>query len=214
MILVPFGDTEAHARAVPVVAEHLRRGGLIAYPTETIYGFGCALRSAALDRLAALKAREGDKPFLLLVSDREAVDGLEWNDTARRLADAFWPGPLTLVLRAERPFPDRVTGPGGTVAVRATPHRGIRALLRELGEPITSTSVNLAGETPAATVERVVQVIEALKAPKDLWVLDGGTLEVSPPSTLVDCTGTAPRILRPGAVSTDALRSVLDEIDE
>lgn len=214
MIVVPFRTPEDHARAVPGVAEHLRSGGLIAYPTETVYGLGCMLDPSALDRLAEMKGREGVKPFLLLVSDRAPAEGLEWNGAARRLAEAFWPGPLTLVLRAERLYPERVRAASGTVAVRATSHPGVRTLLDTVGEPITSTSVNLPGEPPASTLEQVVQVIESLGAPVEPWVLDGGPLPASAPSTIVDCSVIPPRILRTGAISRETLRSVLGEIND
>lgn len=211
-MIVPFRGEEDYAREAEGVAAYLVRGGLIAYPTETVYGLGCALLGEPLGRLAALKAREPAKPFLLLVLDARQAGGLVWSDAARRLAAVFWPGPLTLALRAARAFPERVLGPGGTVAVRATPHPGIRAILGALGGPITSTSANLPGEPPAADVERVLQVIDALGARGEFRVLDGGRLPESPPSTIVDCSGTRPRILRVGAVPPDALREALDEI--
>ncbi|HEX7119464.1 MAG TPA: L-threonylcarbamoyladenylate synthase [Longimicrobiales bacterium] len=211
---LPFRDAADYDRAAPRVAEHLAEGGLIACPTETVYGFGCALEDGALERLARLKGREAVRPFLLLVLDPEQADGLEWTGDARRLAGAFWPGPLTLALRAKRAYPRRVVGAAGTVAVRATPHPGVRAILDALGEPITSTSVNLPGEPPADDVERVVRVAEAAGAGDELWVLDGGRLPASPPSTIVDCSGTPPRVLRRGAVPTDALRGVVDGIHD
>ncbi len=213
-MIVPFRMESDHAREAPRVAAHLRRGGLIAYPTETVYGLGCALEPEPLERLAALKGRDERKPFLLLVLDAAQAEGLEWTDAARRLASAFWPGPLTLALRATRSFPARVVGPGGAVAVRATAHAGVRAILAALGGPITSTSANLPGEPPADRVERVVRVIESLGAPEDLWVLDGGRLPASPPSTIVDCSGARPRVLRHGAVAMDALRDAVDEIHD
>ncbi|HEX6937897.1 MAG TPA: L-threonylcarbamoyladenylate synthase [Longimicrobiales bacterium] len=214
MLRLPFGGEADYARAAPRVARHLERGGVIAYPTETVYGFGGALEDVALERVARLKGREMVKPFLLLVLDGSQAPGLEWTADARRLADAFWPGPLTLALRATVPYPPRVVGPGGTVAVRATPHAGVRAILRAFGGPITSTSVNLPGERPASDVERVVRVAEEAGAGEELWVLDGGRLPDSPPSTIVDCSRTPPRVLRRGAISMNALRGVVDGIHE
>ncbi len=209
---VPFASGADYAAQAPRVAEHLGRGGLIAYPTETVYGFGCALEPGALERLARLKSRAAVSPFLLLVLDRSQAAGLEWTEEARRLAEVFWPGALTLALRAVRPFPARVTGPGGTVAVRATPHPGVRAILRALGAPITSTSVNRPGEPPAIDVEQVVRVADAAGAGDELWVLDGGRLPPSPPSTIVDCSISPPRVVRHGAITLDALRRVVDGI--
>lgn len=213
MTRVPYLLPSDHVANAARVADHLRQGGLVAYPTETVYGFGCTLDPTALERLARLKSREGAKAFLLLVLDRSQLPGLDWTQDARRLAEAFWPGPLTLALRALRPFPARVTGAGGTVAVRATSHPGIRTLLAALGEPITSTSVNLPGEPPASDAEEVERVVAAVGAGDALWILDGGPLPPSPPSTIVDCSIAPPRILRHGAVTVEELRRVVDGID-
>lgn len=215
MVVVPFGTAADRRREAPRVAEHLRVGGLIAYPTETVYGFGCALIPSALARLAALKGRDREKAFLLLISGPEQAPGLEWPRAALELAAAFWPGPLTLALRAEPGrYPDAVVGPGGTVAVRASPHPAVKAILGALGEPITSTSANLAGQPPARSAEEVRGVLAALGEPEEVWILDGGeALPPSPPSTIVDCSGRRPRVVRAGVVSIDELRKVVHDID-
>jgi len=214
--LIPFRTPADHARHASRVAAYLRDGGLVAHPTETVYGLGCALRADALARLARLKRPGAPRPFLLLVRGAQDAPGLVWTEEARRLARAFWPGPLTLVLRAARgDYPAEVMGEGGTVAIRASPHPAVLAVLGELEEPITSTSANLPGEPPAATVDAVRAVLEAL-APGDppVWILDAGPLPPSPPSTVLAVTGGRPRLLRAGAVPVDELRQVVDEIDE
>ncbi|MBX6362358.1 MAG: threonylcarbamoyl-AMP synthase [Gemmatimonadetes bacterium] len=213
--VVPFRTAEERAPSVEAVAGHLRAGGLVAYPTETVYGFGCLLRADALERLAALKARDERRPFLLLVRSAAEVKGATWTDAARRLADAFWPGPLTLALAA-RPgrYPRLVLGPGDTVAVRASPHPAVRDLLAALGEPITSTSANRPGEPAALDADAARRAAEALGAGAEMLVLDGGPLPASPPSTLVDVSSHTPRILRRGALSVASLRAVLPEIDD
>lgn len=213
--VVPFRTAEERARSVESVAGHLHAGGLVAYPTETVYGFGCLLRREALARLAALKERDERKPFLLLVRSAADVNGATWTDAARRLADAFWPGPLTLALAA-RPgsYPPAVLGPEGTVAVRSSPHPAVRDLLAALGEPLTSTSANRRGEPSALDAETARRAAEALGAGEEVLVLDGGALPASPPSTLVDASSATPRILRRGALSVDTLRAVLPEIDD
>ncbi|HEX7090627.1 MAG TPA: L-threonylcarbamoyladenylate synthase [Longimicrobiales bacterium] len=214
-MIVPFRDAAERERAAERVAEHLRAGGLIAYPTETVYGFGCALVESALERLADLKGRGADQPFLLLVRGAEETPGLAWTDAARRLAAAFWPGPLTLALRAEPgAYPARVVSAEGTVAVRASPHPAVWALLDALDAPLTSTSVNLPGSRPARSAAEAAAVIRALNAPPELWLLDGGTLPASPPSTIVTCAGERPRVLRVGAIGVDALRTVVEGIDD
>lgn len=213
--LIPFRTAEDRARHASGVAAYLRDGGLVAYPTETVYGFGCALRAAALARLAWLKRRGEPRPFLLLVRGPRDVPGLEWTEEADRLARAFWPGPLTLVLRAAAgDYPAEVLGEGGTVAIRASSHPAVMAVLDELGEPITSTSANLPGEPPAATAEAVREVLGMLAPDDPFLILDGGPLPPSPPSTVVAVTGERPRVLRTGAVPVDQLRQVVEEIDE
>lgn len=213
MRTIDFGGPDAYERAAPAVAAHLRAGGLIAYPTETVYGLGCALHEPALGTLSRLKRRDGAKPFLLLVLNAGQAPDLTWTDAGRALAGSFWPGPLTLVLAA-RPgaYPDAVVA-DSNVAIRATPHPGVRALLRALGGPITSTSANAPGRAPATDGAQVRSVLETLGSPEAWWLLDAGTLPPSPASTIVDCTGSRPRIVRAGAIPVKHLRDVVEEID-
>jgi L-threonylcarbamoyladenylate synthase len=214
MNTIPFQSDDEIQAALPGVVDHLRGGGVIAYPTETVYGFGCALRADALARLAALKQRTGLKPFLLLISGIEQAGMLHWTEEARTLARAFWPGPLTIALAApDQAFPPGVRGLDGTVAVRATSHAGIQALVRALGEPITSSSANAPGRPAARTAEDAGAALAALGARAAL-VLDGGTLPPTPPSTVVDAAVSPPRVIRAGAVPVEELRRVIGEIDE
>lgn len=189
------------------VVGHLVEGGLAAYPTETVYGFGCSLRPEALRRLAELKDRGEDAPFLLLIPDEESVEDLRWTGEARELAEIFWPGALTLVLEdSGRSFPPEVRGPSGGVAVRRTLHPVARALVERLGAPLTSTSANPPGGDPATTADAAAQAAGAIGAGEDeMWIVDGGPLAPSPPSTIVDLTGTRARVLREGVVPTDRL---------
>lgn len=180
--------------------QHLHAGGLIAYPTETVYGFGCALVPEALRRLTRLKGRGPDQPFLLLIRDPEDVRELAWTESARRLAGAFWPGPLTLALAdPQRRFPDAVRSLSGTVAVRVSPHPATAAILAACDGPVTSTSANRPGQPPSLDADAAARsfgtdISSAL-------VLDGGTLPPSEPSTILDCAGPTPRVVRAGALS-------------
>lgn len=195
------------------VLEHLRAGGLLAYPTETVYGFGCLLRPHPLERLRALKERRPDRPFLLLVPDRHTADGLAWTPEAAELAEVFWPGSVTLLLAdPRRRYPAGVRSPEGAVAVRQTSHELARRLVEALGEPLTSTSANEPGGEPAADGEEALRAGRALGADDDLLVLDVGGLPPSAPSTIVDCSGETPRVLRAGATPVDRLRCVLPGI--
>lgn len=206
---LPFvTDAEVEA-AVPAVAAHLAAGRLLAYPTETVYGLGSAPREDALVRLAALKQRPPRKPFLLLVASREMAErwGLVFGPAARAMADAYWPGPLTLVLPGgEGRLPDQLRGPEGGIAVRHTGHAGMRRLIAALGHPVTSTSANRPGGPPAPGAARVLALFKDAVDSGELLVLDGGVLGNVPPSTLVDCTGPVPVLVREGAIPRPELR--------
>ena len=206
---LPFRSEAEVVAAIPVAAEHLARGGLLAYPTETVYGLGSGPSVAALDALARLKGRTPDKPFLILVSSRAMVEewGLVLSAAARALAAAFWPGPLTLVLPGgEGKLPDQLRGREGGIAVRHTSHAGIARLVTATGQPLTSTSANRPGDPPAPGADRIREVFAPEIERGELLVLDGGVLGNVPPSTLVDCTSPVPRLVREGAIPRAELR--------
>jgi L-threonylcarbamoyladenylate synthase len=202
--------TDAEVRAaIPRAVAHLRGGGLLAYPTETVYGLGSRAREEDVRALARLKGRARGKPFLLLVSDRTMAEaaGLGFTAAADALARAFWPGPLTLVLPGgSGRFPDLLRGPEGGIAVRWTSHAAIAALVAALGEPLTSTSANLPGHAPGAGAEAIGRDFSAAVRRGQLLVLDGGVLGNRPPSTVVDCTVTPARLVREGAFTVAELR--------
>ena len=209
MKAVPFRSDEDVAAALPRVIAHLRAGRLLAYPTETVYGLGSRARAADVQALAGLKGRRSDKPFLLLVADRAMAEaqGLAFNESASALARAFWPGPLSLVLPGgSGRLPDVLRGPEGGIAVRWTSHRGMARLVQALGEPVTSTSANLPGGPPAPGAEAILRDFAVPVEAGTLLVLDGGVLGNSPPSTVVDCTQPAPRLIREGALTLAELR--------
>lgn len=210
-MILPFRTPEEADRAIPPTVEHLRRGGLLAYPTETVYGLGSVPSMPALAALAALKGRSPDKPFLLLVTGRRMAEdwGLVFSPAARALSAAFWPGPLTLVLRGgEGRLPDQLRGREGGIAVRHTSHAAVARLVAALGQPLTSTSANRPGEPPAPGADRIADVFRDEIARGELLVLDGGVLGNVPPSTLVDCTGPVARLVREGAIPRAELRRV------
>ena len=207
---VPFWSPEEVAASLRETIAHLHGGGVLGYPTETVYGFGTAVDQESVETLVRLKSRPPFKPFLLLVagSDMLARLGLHLTPSASRLAARHWPGPLTLVLPGgERRVPARLLGPEGGTAVRWTPHEGLTRLIRAYGEPITSTSANRPGVPPAmAASEIVAQWPDAIHR-GILRVLDGGRIPPSAPSTVVDCTGRHPRVIRPGAIPAAVLRA-------
>jgi L-threonylcarbamoyladenylate synthase len=206
---LPF-RTEADAvAAADRVVRHLRSGRLLAYPTETVYGLGSRAQASDVRALAELKGRRAEKPFLLLVSSQEMAEayGLAFNQSAAALARAFWPGPLTLVLPGgSGRLPDALRGPEGGIAVRWTSHPLVARLVTALGEPLTSTSANRPGGPTAPGPDAIAREFPEAIADGRLLVLDGGVLGNRPPSTVVDCTRPAPRVIRAGALPVAELR--------
>jgi L-threonylcarbamoyladenylate synthase len=197
------------------VVSHLREAGLLGYPTETVYGLGSLPTPEGLDALTRLKGRARDKPFLLLISARTMAEawGLSFNHSAAALAAAFWPGPLTLVLPGgEGRLPDALRGVEGGIAVRHTSHAGIARLVAALEAPLTSTSANRPGHPPAPGVGRLVEFFQPAVDAGHLLVLDGGVLGNVPPSTVVDCSGAAPKIIRMGAIPVAELRRAVGSL--
>lgn len=208
-MILPFQTDAEIESAIPTIGKHLRAGKLLAYPTETVYGLGSAPTVAALAALARLKGRPEGKPFLLLISSRRMAEewGLVFTASASALAEAFWPGPLTLVLRGgEGRLPDELRGNEGGIAIRHTSHPGIARLVSATGRPLTSTSANRPGGPPAPGPDRLVELFGREEQSGELLVLDGGVLGNVPPSTLIDCTDLMPRMVREGAIPRAELR--------
>ena len=184
----------------------LRRGGIVAFPTDTVYGLGVsAYNEPAVKRLYRLKQRPEARPLPILVADMVQMAEVAGvlPPVARKLADSFLPGALTLVLPRSARVPDVITG-GKTVAVRIPAHPVAIALIRGLGSPIVGTSANLSGRPSALTAEEVYsQFGDRLGL-----VIDGGRCPGGRESTIVDVTGAKPRVLREGAISRQQLEQV------
>jgi len=212
---VAFQTPAEVAAAIPRVVAHLQGGGLLAYPTETVYGLGSRAVQTDVGALAAMKGRSASKPFLLLISDRSMAEahGLAFNASAEALARAFWPGPLTLVLPGgSGRLPDMLRGPDGGIAVRWTSHQGIAGLVAALGSPLTSTSANLPGQPPGPGADAIARDFAPAVAAGQLLVLDGGVLGNRPPSTVVDCTRPRAQIVREGTLSVNELRRAVGRL--
>jgi len=212
---IPFQSDSDIATAIPQVVKHLEKGGLLAYPTETVYGLGSRAVQADVAALAGMKGRSASKPFLLLISDREMAEahGLAFNASADALARAFWPGPLTLVLPGgSGRLPDLLRGPDGGIAVRWTSHQGIAKLVAALGVPLTSTSANLPGQPPGPGADAIARDFAPAVESGQLLVLDGGVLGNRPPSTVVDCTRPRAQIVREGTLSLHELRRAVGRL--
>jgi L-threonylcarbamoyladenylate synthase len=189
-------------------ARILRAGGLVAFPTETVYGLGAdGLDAAAVARIFAVKRRPPDKGLILHLASREPLGDLveEVTQEAERLIEAFTPGPLTLVLRARPIVPAVVRGGGDTVAVRWPDHPVARALILAAGRPVAAPSANRSGDPPAL---QAADVARTFGDTIDL-ILDGGPTPLTVPSTVVDLTAHPARILREGAIDAETVMSVL-----
>jgi L-threonylcarbamoyladenylate synthase len=213
---IPFWSAEEIQSALAGAISHLNSRNVLAYPTETVYGFGGAVDAESVNKLIRMKGRPPNKPFLLIVASSEMISrlGLRLSSYASRLAARFWPGPLTLVLPGgEKRVPEQLRGPEGGIAVRWTPHPGLSRLVSVYGEPITSTSANRPGVPPATSAAEIISQWSDAIASGLLRVLDGGELRVSAPSTVLDCTGDRPRMIRPGAISADALLEIIPDLE-
>ncbi|HMG02704.1 MAG TPA: L-threonylcarbamoyladenylate synthase, partial [Edaphobacter sp.] len=208
------GKTErlSGMEGVARAAEILHAGGTVAFPTETVYGLGAnALDDAAVARIFAAKERPGWDPVIAHVSGREMVDRVaEVPAEAERLMEAFWPGPLTLLLPRKAAVPDRVTAGRPLVGVRMPRHDLALALIRQAGVPVAAPSANRFGRTSPTTAAHVLEDLEG----RIDAVLDGGATEVGVESTVIGPAenGAGWVIYRPGGVSQEALEGVLGEV--
>ena len=192
-------------------AEILRSGGLVAFPTETVYGLGAnAWDARAVAGIYAAKGRPSNNPLILHVAEVEAARQLvtEWPDSAARLAEQFWPGPLTLVLPKNPDLPDNVTGGGPTVGVRVPAHPVALALLRGCGLPIAAPSANLSEQLSPTRAEHVMEGLNG----RIHAILDGGATTGGLESTVLNLTTKYPTLLRPGLITPAQLEAVVGPI--
>lgn len=202
--------------------DRLRRGGVLAYPTETVWGLGvCADQAAAVDRLVRWKGRGENAPLAVLVRGADALGDVGCRPTAlaQRLAEAFWPGPLMLVLPCDRDYPDGVAGRAGALGVRCSPHPVAATLAAALADaglgPLTSTSLNRTGEPPARTRAEALAALDEEPAPSSLdapffFAPHAAEAGGQAPSTVVDCTGDEPVVLREGAIPVARIEALCD----
>lgn len=190
--------------SILAAARVLAAGGLVVYPTETLYGLGAdALNEAALQRLVEVKVREPGKPIAVLISDTDMLHDLveAVPPRAKTLMRRFWPGPLTIVLQARPSVSALLTGNGGGIGIRISGHPIATALVREVGHPITAPSANPAGERPPRCIEEA----RAYFGSRVDYYLDGGCLPGEPASTVADVRNGL-RVIREGAVAAKDLR--------
>ncbi|MBN2199954.1 MAG: threonylcarbamoyl-AMP synthase [Candidatus Aminicenantes bacterium] len=195
-------------RAIGHIARTMRNGGLVVFPTDTFYGLGGdALSAEVIREVYGLKRREASKPLLVLIEGiemaaelAEDIPPLFW-----RAAEKFWPGPLTVVLKASPRVPRELGAGTGTIAMRLPDVPWLRELVRETGFPVIATSANVAGAGEINDGREAKQVFDGQVA----LIVDGGRTPGGPPSTVLDLTAPAPKILRRGAVPEDSIREAL-----
>nr|MBO2507411.1 threonylcarbamoyl-AMP synthase [Bacillota bacterium] len=200
-----------YRRVLQEAAAVLRAGGLVAFPTETVYGLGASIEvPGAVERIFAAKGRPPDNPLIVHVAGPDDARRLctRWPEAAQAAADAFWPGPLTLILPRSSLVPEAVSAGLPTVAVRAPAHRVARDLI-QLAGPLAAPSANRSGRPSPTRAEHVLAELGDLV---DV-VIDDGPTSVGVESTVVDLTGPVPLLLRPGGIGVDSLREVLGEVE-
>jgi L-threonylcarbamoyladenylate synthase len=188
-------------------AEVISEGGVIAFRTDTFYGLGAdPFNPHAVARVRELKGREDDKPILLLISDHDHVARLIVDPTEAftRVAEKFWPGPLTIIGSAVPALPEAITAGTGTVGIRLPADEQVRELVRECGGVLTATSANPSGREPARSAQ---EVAEYFPTGLDL-IVDGGEVTATEPSTVLDVLTSPPRVIREGAIG----RNVIEQI--
>ena len=193
-------------------AEILRKGGLVAFPTETVYGLGAnALNGDAAEKIYAAKGRPSDNPLIAHISCMEELEPLvrEIPGAGRKLAEKFWPGPLTMIFPKSDLVPVRTTGGLDTVAVRMPSDPVANRLIAMAGVPVAAPSANTSGRPSPTMAEHVIEDMNG----KIEMILDGGAVGIGVESTIVDVSGPVPTLLRPGAVTMEMLTETLGHVD-
>ena len=203
-------DSEQLSVCLRKPAECLRDGGLVAFPTETVYGLGAdALNETAAMRIYEAKGRPSDNPLIVHIAKVEDMEKLAYvNDKAKALAQAFWPGPLTIILPKRDVVPAGTTGGLDTVAIRMPAHPAALQLIQQSGVFVAAPSANTSGR-PSPT--KASHVVEDMKG-KIEYIIDGGAVGIGIESTIVDVTGDTPMILRPGFITKSQLSQIIGEV--
>ncbi len=209
--MVKIPDAKNFREEIREAGRIIKAGGLVAFPTETVYGLGAdGWNAEACADIYKAKGRPSDNPLILHVADRKMAElaAAEIPLMAEQLMAAFWPGPLTLILRKNPAVPDRVTGGLDTVGIRMPDNDIARLMIRSAERPVAAPSANLSGRPSPTTAEAVREDMEG-RIP---LILDGGPCSFGVESTIVDCTGEQAVILRPGAVTREMLEEILGEV--
>ncbi|KPV63176.1 MAG: Threonylcarbamoyl-AMP synthase [Candidatus Bathyarchaeota archaeon BA2] len=211
-IVMKVNTREPEIDKIRVAADLIRKGSIVAFPTETVYGLGAdALNPNAVIKVFKAKKRPPDNPIIVHIANKEDVYTLARNvpETAEKLMAQFWPGPLTLVLKRSKLVPDITVVGLDTIAIRMPSNKVALALIRESMTPISAPSANLAGKPSPTTAEHVINDL----AGRIDAILDAGPTKIGVESTVIDMTVPIPQILRPGGTPYEKLKSVLGEVE-
>lgn len=209
--ILPTHTPQLFQQAVLRAAELLRAGEVVVLPTETVYGLAAnALNPAAVQRIYDIKGRPSHNPIIIHVASRSMARECTpvWPLVADKLADAFWPGPLTMVLPKQSNLPDIVTAGGDTVGVRWPSHPFIQEVIKACGFPLAAPSANLSNQLSPTNALHVAKQLDG-KVP---LIVDGGQAQVGIESTVIDLTSTPARVLRPGMIHAESLVAVTGEL--
>lgn len=212
IIYVQEEQVEKQDALLRQAGEVLKKGGLVAFPTETVYGLGGdGLNRESSKKIYAAKGRPSDNPLIIHIVDMDALPFIvsEVSPSVRKVADAFWPGPLTMILPKSDNVPDETTGGLKTVAVRMPSHKVARKLIQYAGGYVAAPSANASGK-PSPTLAKYV--IEDMDGRIDM-IIDGGEVGIGLESTIIDMTVNPPQILRPGFITENMLERVLGDVD-
>ncbi|MEM4663295.1 MAG: L-threonylcarbamoyladenylate synthase [Candidatus Diapherotrites archaeon] len=206
-VILKINPKKPEIQKIKIAANIIKRGGLVVFPTETVYGLGAnALDRDAIKRIFETKGRPADNPIIVHIYKKRQLNeiAMEIPDLAYKLIEKFWPGPLTLILKKKEIIPPEVTGGLKTIAVRMPSHKVARALCKASGIPIAAPSANLSGKPSITTGKDAIDEL----AGKVECIIDAGATDIGLESTVLDLTSDIPEILRPGGITAEEIRKV------
>ena len=209
--LLDFNDEKNFFKNAEIAGEVLKNGGLVAFPTETVYGLGAnALCEKAVKNIFKAKGRPADNPLIVHVAKKEDVEKFVQfvPETAKKIMDAFWPGPISIIMKKKDIIPDCVSAGLSTVAVRMPVHKAARAIIEKAGVPVAAPSANTSGKPSPTTAKHVADDMDG----KIDIIADGGACSVGIESTVIDVSVNPPVILRPGKITAHMLKDVIGDV--
>ena len=213
-IKLNLNDQEQINKTAKIVAGVLKNGGVVVYPTDTLYGLGAnAFNEDAIVKVQKIKKQDRSKPISVVVKDIKMARRIACIDSkVEKILNRIWPGPITAVLRKKDIIPYILTGAGETVAVRISDNKFVSALLSKIDFPVTATSANISGENNLLKPEEIVEKLGGEKTSPDLFI-NTGKIKNSIASTIIDLTASTPKIIRMGIVGTEEIKKFFEKFD-